>query len=966
MKETFIQNAPLFSSLSADELRTVGDALMAQTFVKGEVLCLQDQPVQKMYLIQSGWVKQITTLDGGRALVNNLGPGSLVGEMDMLLDQPSSSSAQAVSDVTLWSLSRADLDSIFNEHPLIALKFSTALGSRVKQLEHYLVEHRLRGIPLFSELSDEELAAIAEKLEPLEIRRGGLIFRAGAPGDSLFVVEEGEVMVTSAAGDDGEAFRQLTAGDVLGEMAVLSGKPYHTVARASTEAMLWALRRSDFLELTTRHPGIRRVMSERLSQPLSSEDQAVAQTQLSGLALFAGLPETVMQAVTSVLRLRHYPAGERIFSAGDPGDSLFVVDSGEVRLSGERDSGDERNTVLGSGDYCGEMALLTGRSRTVEARAETDCNLWILDRSDFDELLARYPALTQALSKAVSMRLSDTDRLFLDNRLRGISLFEGIGDVELRDIAQVLHALQFNRGEVIYAEGQRGDALYFIESGEVQIATRVDATYQMNFERLQAGDFFGEIALLADSPRKSTARAVVNGTQLWALYKEDFDRVLVKHPQLALSLSKRLGERLARTRSADSKRPQVKPPTQVKPPAPVRPSAQVKPSPQVKPPTQIKPAAQVRPPLAPRPVAPATRPAVVKPSSVPAIKRPSAKPAPGQASPLRVKPAPIQAKPHRAKPTTAPEPFVFTPRPRTAGPQSRAVSARPTPARAAIPLRPPASGSLALAINNSVNWMLGRSLGFKFRMVALTFMFMWLCGITVPVTVFSALTGPRLNVQPSTSGVAVNIDTASPIPVVALLQPTFTPTLIPSKTAPPTAIPKASPTLVAIAPTNTPPPAPTQRSAPPTPTHAPAGPVVAEVSSPTPNVDYKLTSVRRLTACENGGNHHLFVLVLDKDGNGISNTEVEFIWASGSVRDRTGKKLEILPALGVNAKTNPGFVNFPMYKGSYRVKVLNGSSEQTEWLTVDIPKDERCAATDNPIGNSLFHYSYLIVFQKTR
>lgn len=137
-------------------------------------------------------------------------------------------------------------------------------------------------------------------------------------------------------------------------------------------------------------------------------------------------------------------------------------------------------------------------------------------------------------------------------------------------------------------------------------------------------------------------------------------------------------------------------------------------------------------------------------------------------------------------------------------------------------------------------------------------------------------------------------------------------------------------------------------------------------ATPTANVDYKLTSVRQLTPCENGGNHHLFVLVLDKQGNGIPNVPIEFSWAGGSKRDVTGKKVENIPALGINAKTTAGYVNYPMFKGSYRVRVYGASSEQTDWLTVDIPQSQLCAKSDNPIGNSLYHYSYLIVFQKTR
>ena len=100
---------------------------------------------------------QTTLLDGGRTLINNLGPGSLVADMDALLDQPASSSAEAHGDVSLWSLCKADLCQILTDHPLISLKFSNALGTRLQQVDHYLVGQRLRSVPLFSDLDADEL-----------------------------------------------------------------------------------------------------------------------------------------------------------------------------------------------------------------------------------------------------------------------------------------------------------------------------------------------------------------------------------------------------------------------------------------------------------------------------------------------------------------------------------------------------------------------------------------------------------------------------------------------------------------------------------------------------------------------------------------------------------------------------------------------------------------------------------------
>lgn len=126
------------------------------------------------------------------------------------------------------------------------------------------------------------------------------------------------------------------------------------------------------------------------------------------------------------------------------------------------------------------------------------------------------------------------------------------------------------------------------------------------------------------------------------------------------------------------------------------------------------------------------------------------------------------------------------------------------------------------------------------------------------------------------------------------------------------------------------------------------------VATVVPNVDY-IGYARQLTACENNGKHHLFIYVRDGNGTGIPGVNVRVAWAGGEVVVQTGTKAE-----------DPGLVDFPMFKGSYWVQVLDGSSEEVGPLTPDIPIDVPCLENGNPVGNSLFHYSYDVIFTKVR
>lgn len=214
----------------------------------------------------------------------------------------------------------------------------------------------------------------------------------------------------------------------------------------------------------------------------------------------------------------------------------------------------------------------------------------------------------------------------------------------------------------------------------------------------------------------------------------------------------------------------------------------------------------------------------------------------------------------------------------------------------------------------------------------------------------------------------VNRQIASPAPpslearALAQAPPTRTPLPTFTTTPTPTSTPSPTNTLV---PTWTPSPTDTPTVT-PTPTDTPTPTNTATVirrptatftpsSTPTPSVDFQV-SVRQFTPCENEGKHHLFIYVKDMDGKGMPGVHVRVAWPGGEAMAVTGNKLHI----------DPGFVDFAMFKGSYTAEVIGYVSEIAGPVSPDIPQNELCAETGNSVANSLFHYSYEIVFQKVR
>ncbi|HEV2063241.1 MAG TPA: cyclic nucleotide-binding domain-containing protein, partial [Thermoanaerobaculia bacterium] len=97
-------------------------------------------------------------------------------------------------------------------------------------------------------------------------------------------------------------------------------------------------------------------------------------------------------------------------------------------------------------------------------------------------------------------------------------------------------------GELIISEGEPGKEMYIIEQGQVEIVKRVGSD-QRRLGMLEAGDFFGEMAILDDQPRGASARAVKD-TKLLRIDASTFDQMLRQYPEIAVRMLRKLSARL--------------------------------------------------------------------------------------------------------------------------------------------------------------------------------------------------------------------------------------------------------------------------------------------------------------------------------------------------------------------------------------------------------------------------------------
>lgn len=132
---------------------------------------------------------------------------------------------------------------------------------------------------------------------------------------------------------------------------------------------------------------------------------------LAQAPLFAELSRSELGEISEISFVKEVQANEIIFFENDSGEAIYLISTGMVKISKISDEGREKTlTILESGDFFGEMALLDGGVRSATAQALRDTRLLLIYREDFLELLHNYPEIGSKIIAVLSQRLRETNR----------------------------------------------------------------------------------------------------------------------------------------------------------------------------------------------------------------------------------------------------------------------------------------------------------------------------------------------------------------------------------------------------------------------------------------------------------------------------------------------------------------------------------------------------------------------------
>ena len=227
--------------------------------------------------------------------------------------------------------------------------------------------------------------------------------------------------------------------------------------------------------------------------------------------MFDDLPEELLSELAGRVSLGRYPAGKPVFRQGDRPDAFYVVRTGTLHVIEEDpETGKDRVLrMLGPGDVFGELGLVNGAPRSATVRPVVDSELFVVDESTFDRLLAGMITkqdVEPTLQMAAELRAL---RPFTSLTASDIGLLMEHGGWE--NVAPE---------ETIIREGEEGDSFYAVGSGKLEVF-RDDQL----IGTLGPGSHFGEVALLMDVPRTATVVAKTP-VRIFRIDREAFDRAI--------------------------------------------------------------------------------------------------------------------------------------------------------------------------------------------------------------------------------------------------------------------------------------------------------------------------------------------------------------------------------------------------------------------------------------------------------
>lgn len=234
----------------------------------------------------------------------------------------------------------------------------------------------------------------------------------------------------------------------------------------------------------------------------TSEDTQKIISALNSHFIFTSLTDEDKEMVASAMQLYIFQSDTYVFMQGMPSKSYYVIKSGtiEVIVNGKKVN------KIHEGDGFGELALLHDNPRSATLKCIEPTTLWGLDRSTFKKVI-----------EEMNIQIYEQNRMFLEK----VNLLDPLTPQQKDSLAASLVSHKYFCGQKIITEGETGNQLFFVKEGIVSV---VKGTQEI--KRFYPGSYFGEAALITNTPRTATCIAIEGPVKCMCLTREALQKTL--------------------------------------------------------------------------------------------------------------------------------------------------------------------------------------------------------------------------------------------------------------------------------------------------------------------------------------------------------------------------------------------------------------------------------------------------------
>ncbi|MCR4954098.1 MAG: cyclic nucleotide-binding domain-containing protein [Treponema sp.] len=325
------------------------------------------------------------------------------------------------------------------------------------------------------------------QLQIINFKQGSyMVVEGKTDSDRFYIIQKGIVQCFKESGS-GIAPVTLGAGDFVGVVPCMSGHTQIETAIARTDVTVISVRKEQYPDLIVNNTPVAlkiiktfanrmRQMNEMLTKATLNHVVSTSNEQIFRVAQFYeknAMIDVATYAYYQFLKtkpegpiaelsrkkfvefkprshavyfepttdmVRDYPKGTMIFSEAQSGSDMFIIQSGEVTISKIVDGNEVILTVLQKGDMFGEMALIENKPRSACAIAHSDCRLMVVNRTNFNQMVATQPQLISRLTTTLAERLW--------------SMYRQLDNATLKDpVAKMIDmlSLQFEKQKLIFS-----------------------------------------------------------------------------------------------------------------------------------------------------------------------------------------------------------------------------------------------------------------------------------------------------------------------------------------------------------------------------------------------------------------------------------------------------------------------------------------------------------------------------------